>query len=285
MINTIDCWSLGGGGSTVNSERVNSQQWEGQQWGDQQSTVNSERVNGQQWGDRRSMVNSEAIDNQHCWLLILGGRINGQQWGNQWSTVNSEAIDDQHCWLLILGDQQSTVRGSTVSSKVIDDQQSTVRGSMVNSEVIDNQQSTVRGSMSNSEVINDQHCWLSILHFCNKRLSPLLMGGGNGCPLKHSVHSMGWPLVMDYEYVLTAYRGSRYDRTFDCTDIPISYKRILVSTPSMVMFPCIYIFYQNLELQYTTLNSSPSEYKFFVRINHSDELRVAFNIASQRTTS
>ena len=74
MINTVDCWSWGGG-STVNSERVN-----GQQWGNQQSTVNSERVNGQQWGNWWSTVNSE--------------RVNGQQWGNRWSSQQWEG----QCW-------------------------------------------------------------------------------------------------------------------------------------------------------------------------------------------
>ena len=49
--------------------------------------------------------------------------------------------------------RQSTVRGTTVNSEVIDDQQLTV-----NSEAIDNQWSTVRQSMVNSEVIDDQHC-------------------------------------------------------------------------------------------------------------------------------
>ena len=46
--------------------------------------------------------------------------------------------------------RQSTVRGSTVNSEVIDDQQSTVRGSMVNSETIDDQQLTVRQLMINT---------------------------------------------------------------------------------------------------------------------------------------
>ena len=86
VIDNQHCWLLilGGGGSTVNSERVNIQQW-----GNWQSTVNSERVDGQQWGDQWSMVYSE--------------RVNSQQWGDWWSTVNSEAIDDQHCCLLIWG--------------------------------------------------------------------------------------------------------------------------------------------------------------------------------------
>ena len=152
MINTFDCWSWGG---------INSQQWEGQ-W----STV------------RQLTVNSEAIDDQHCWLLILGGstvnseRVDGQQWGNQWSTlltvdlggqinsqqwegwqltvrqltintvdcwswghrstVNSERVDSQqwgNWWSTLLtvdpgGDQQSTVRGSTVSNERVNGQQS-----------------------------------------------------------------------------------------------------------------------------------------------------------------
>ena len=78
-INTVDCWSWGGG-----------------------STVNSERVDGQ-WSTVRQLMINTVVD--------PGGRINSQQWDSWWSMVNSEVIDDQHCWLLIWGDQQSIQRG------------------------------------------------------------------------------------------------------------------------------------------------------------------------------
>ena len=40
-----------------------------------------------------------------------------------------------------------------------------------------------------------------------------------------------------------------------------------------------------MEVQSTTLTSSPSEYNFFARIKRGDELRVAFNIGSQWSVS
>ena len=41
----------------------------------------------------------------------------------------------------------------------------------------------------------------------------------------------------------------------------------------------------DIKVQSTTLNSSPSEYKFVVRINRGDELRVPFNIETQWSAS
>ena len=56
----------GGGGSTVNSERVNSEAID-----DQQSTVNSELINDQQSTVRGLMVNSEVIDDQQSTVRRL----------------------------------------------------------------------------------------------------------------------------------------------------------------------------------------------------------------------
>ena len=50
-------------------------------------TANSEAINDQQSTVRGLMVNSETIDDQHCWLLILGGGAG--------SIVNSERINSQ----------------------------------------------------------------------------------------------------------------------------------------------------------------------------------------------
>ena len=68
--------SVGGGGSTVNSEAIDDQQSTVRG-----STVNSEAIDDQQSTVRGSMVNSEAIDDQQSTVRGL--------------MVNSEAIDNQ----------------------------------------------------------------------------------------------------------------------------------------------------------------------------------------------
>ena len=172
--------------------RVNSQQWEGQ-WStvsDQWSTVNSERVDSQQSTMRGSMVNSEAINDQHCWLLILGGdqQWEGQQWGDWWSTLDCWSwggssqqwegqqstvrwlmINTVDCWSWGINSQQwegqqSTVRWSTINSQQWEGWWSTVRWLTTNSQQWEGPQPTVRQS-----TINTVDCWFrGINNWCRE---------------------------------------------------------------------------------------------------------------------